>query len=212
MALSFIQGAHSASCMYRLTETSTSRPTNVLQTLRDRTITECGLACSRVVECKFFAISRRKCVLIERYGRHGTTGSWNVYEKMCHEVQRNEKPIDSIDFPFVTTTTTSILTTSIPPTNKEEPTQTSTSSPITCPEINFDYSGNDIVHVANVESWTACARQCSQHNDCFAWSWLTPQWKNPPHWRKGCNLKSKKWSKGRKVLNNVISGDKSCLA
>ena len=85
--LSFMQGVHLASCMYRLTLKSTSQPTNVLQTLHDRTITECGLACLSVIECNLIAMSQRKCVLGERYGRHGTTGNWNVYEKMCYGVQ-----------------------------------------------------------------------------------------------------------------------------
>ena len=74
----------------------------------------------------------------------------------------------------------------------------------TCQEIDIDYYGNDAgSYLKNVASWEKCARLCSKSTSCFAWSWSNIN--------KRCYFKNKNWRNDRKVLENIISGEKTCL-
>ena len=79
-----------------------------------------------------------------------------------------------------------------------------------CAEMNIDYEGNDAQSASNVKSWRACADLCAKREGCFAWTWLSNEYKGKGSIKLKCHFKNKYWRRGRKDLVGAISGSAIC--
>merc|ERR1712096_284487 len=75
----------------------------------------------------------------------------------------------------------------------------------TCPEININYSGNDLGCVHNVNSWQECSAYCRGLPKCRYWTWISDALPEKAKW---C---CPKVSDGGKAQDNrMISGSMDC--
>ena len=80
-----------------------------------------------------------------------------------------------------------------------------------CQEENIDYNSNDAGSASGVKTWNACADLCSKKDTCFAWTWVSKEYKGPHKIAiERCFFKNKNFSKGRKTFVGAISGTSSC--
>ena len=71
-----------------------------------------------------------------------------------------------------------------------------------CVEEKIDYYGNDLGHISNISSASACACACRKHTGCSVFTWKDST--------KVCYLKTS--DKGRQRSNGAYSGTLHCCA